>query len=163
MSTYIAREEVFRIFNHLEHQIKQTKELLIAVSDDSSLADLKLSEATTQDIQLELIRRTQFNLFDGRDVVNDLVEHQALWRAVMMTRTGDLELGGLISLRDLPGNVWNTDTLCILANDEHAAHKLAEFGERWQADNVVIHNMETTSRALSVSHVAGPLVTMWWD
>ena len=40
MSTYIAREEVHRIFNYLEHQVKQAKELLTAASVDNLSLEL---------------------------------------------------------------------------------------------------------------------------
>jgi hypothetical protein len=125
--------------------------------------NLKLSEATIQDIQLELIRRADFNAFDGPYVADSLLTNRALWQAVLIIRMGDLQ-GGLIQLRDLPDNLWNVDTLCIWAADEWAAYRLAELGEQqWAADSVVVHNMETTGDALGDTDPAGPLVTLWWD
>jgi hypothetical protein len=92
---------------------------MIAESLDD-LTKLPLGEATAQDIQLELIRRWQFNAFDGERVAAKLLEHRDLWESVMMDRLalsgfGDLPAMGLIKLRDLPYNEWNVDTLYMLA------------------------------------------------
>src|SRR5437764_284351 len=74
---------------------------------------LPLTEASVQEIQLELIRRWRFNQFDGPKVVASLRAHRKLWRAVLMDRLGfisrDGHHWGLIKLRDLPGNTWNVD------------------------------------------------------
>ena len=72
-----------------------------------ALKTLPLSEATAQDIQLELIRRWQYNAFDGERVAAKLWEHRDLWEAVMMDRLADSDPGqlpamGLIELPDLP-------------------------------------------------------------
>jgi hypothetical protein len=69
----------------------------------------------------------------------------------------------LIPLRDLGKNLWNADTLHIWARDEAAARKLAELGEIWEADNIVIQSMETTTLMLGAGDAVGPVVTMWWD
>jgi len=160
MRTYITQQEISRVLDYLEREVKRTKERLIAAPEEGSPTDLKLSEATIQDIQLELIRRTDFNLFDGPDVVESLLANRSLWQAVLMTRMSE---SGLIHLRDLPDNLWNVDTLCILATDERAAHKLAELGESWQADVVNVHTLEATGGTIGDSEPSGPLVTMWWD
>jgi hypothetical protein len=47
-----------------------------------------LRQATVQDIQLELIRRTTFNTFDGERVCEILKRHRNLWRAVLFDRPG---------------------------------------------------------------------------
>ena len=78
-----------------------------------------LRDATVQDIQLELIRRTRFNEFDGEYICNILQRYSGIWRAVLLDRTGvpnyrepgRLLMGGQIKLRDLDTNIWNADTL----------------------------------------------------
>src|SRR5436305_1571424 len=45
-----------------------------------------LRDATVQEIQLELIRRTRFNAFDGERVLASLLEHRDLWLAVLLDR-----------------------------------------------------------------------------
>src|SRR5437879_4025000 len=93
-----------------------------------------LTEATVQEIQLELIRRTQYNAFDGERVVAALTAHRDLWEAVLMDRFGFSNPGrlpsmGLIKLRDLSGNFWNVDTLYVLCPDAASARQLAEIAE----------------------------------
>jgi hypothetical protein len=80
---------------------------------------ISLRDATVQDIQLELIRRTRFNDFDGEKVCASLLRHRDLWRAALLDRPGVpnyaeptiLLAGGLIKLRDLSDDIWNADTL----------------------------------------------------
>ena len=120
-----------------------------------------LTNATVQDIQLELIRRTQHNAFDGKHIAGDLLERRELWESVLLDGPSPLNL---IKLRDLSGNYWNTDTLFILAVDEAGAYRLKELGEQWLADSVETYGAEATGRELGTSD-PGPrrLVQMWWD
>src|SRR5437764_5972271 len=96
---------------------------------------VSLAEATVQDIQLELIRRTRFNGADGERVIASLMAHRYLWEAVLLdrlgvSRPGRLPAAGLIKLRDLPDNIWNADTLYILTPDEATARKIVEICEK---------------------------------
>jgi hypothetical protein len=145
------------------YEVNDDKEVLMSIYQNGSRPDLKLTEATVQEIQLELIRRTNYNFFEGQRVAADLQRQPNLWRGVLLTRPGSSQVSGLITLRDLEDNIWNADTLYILATDEAAAQRLAELGETWQADDIVIHTMEATGLAVGDSRPPGPLVTMWWD
>jgi hypothetical protein len=66
-----------------------------------------LREATVQEIQLELIRRTKFNAFDGERIYTSLIKHRAYWQAVLLDRPGlanyqkprHLLMSGLINAR----------------------------------------------------------------
>jgi hypothetical protein len=49
---------------------------------------IALGDATVQDIQLELIRRTRFNAMDGRQVYASLLAHRHLWTAALLDRPG---------------------------------------------------------------------------
>jgi hypothetical protein len=123
-----------------------------------------LGEATVQEIHLELIRRSQYNLFDGENVLEDLLEQRELWKAVLFDRQStNAGMSGLIKLRDMPDNFYNVDTLYILAPNAAAAHRLAEFGETWFADWAEVADIKTTQSALGSSYEDGRLVTMWWD
>ncbi len=122
--------------------------------------------ATVQDIHLELIRRTQYNFFEGQQVLADLLAHRADWQAVMLDSSnlaGGGCFGGLIKLRDLADNIYNVDTLYMLAVNEAAAQRLANFAEEWQADDVQIYDQNATNERLGNSDDAMRLVTMWWD
>ncbi|MBC8450518.1 MAG: hypothetical protein H8D78_22520 [Chloroflexi bacterium] len=118
----------------------------------------RLTEATVQEIQLELIRRHQHNYFEGEEVAEDLMAHREWWEAVLMDTSA-----GLVKLRDLGDNFWNVDTLYILATSEPNARRLAELGERWSADSVVVYDEEETNSELGGGIEEQRLVTMWWD
>lgn len=118
----------------------------------------RLTEVTVQEIQLELIRRHQHNYFDGKEVAEDLMTHREWWEAVLMDTSA-----GLVKLRDLGNNLWNVDTLYILATNERSARRLAELGERWLADSVAVYDEEETNWELGGGIEEQRLVTMWWD
>src|SRR5688500_4589356 len=83
-----------------------------------------LKDASVQQIQLELMRRSTFNTFDGPKVVASLERHRYLWLAAYMDSFGVyskehphwIASFSLIKLRDLPEGVWHVDTLCLLTN-----------------------------------------------
>lgn len=131
---------------------------------------LALGEATAQDIQLEIIRRWQFNTFDGPAVAAILFEHRDLWEAAMMDRLalsgfGDLPAMGLIKLRDLPCNLWNVDTLYLLAPDKEAAQKLAEIFNMETSGGMVsvYNNPKDVDNALGSGRETRAVVAIWWD
>lgn len=129
-----------------------------------------LTEATIQEIQLELIRRAGFNACDGERVVKSLERHRELWEAVLMDRlgvtgTGGLAASGLIKLRDLSDNYWNVDTLYILCPDAARARRLAEIieSEDW-GGMVQLHDREdAVQRALGGGDRSAAIVSVWWD
>lgn len=128
----------------------------------------RLTEATVQEIQLELIRRHTYNNFCGEEVAADLIAHREWWEAVLldvlvMAGWYGISLGSLMKLRDLPYNYWHVDTLCILVTDEDSVRRLAELGEKWLADSVTVHSEKDTDRALGGGPDGWRLVTMWWD
>jgi hypothetical protein len=139
--------------------------MLAADRDRFPFVDHPLGEATVQEIHLELIRRSQHDFFDGEDVLEDLLNKQDLWQAVLFDAPGLISRANshLIKLRDMNADIYNVDTLYILAADEAAACRLAEFGETWSADWVEVYDEETTGGALGTSHEPGRLVAMWWD
>src|SRR5438874_8474487 len=104
---------------------------------------LPLTEASVQEIQLELMRRRQFNQFDGPKIVASLRRHRKLWRAVLMDRLGFITQNGhanwaMIKLRDIPKNYWNVDDLYILTDKLDEAKELQRIAEEeeWRADNI---------------------------
>ena len=132
---------------------------------------LPLTEASVQEIQLELMRRRRFNQFNGPKIVASLRRHRALWQAVLMDRLGFVaEEGspmnwGLIKLRDLPANHWNVDDLYILTETLEQAREFQRIAEEedWQADNVtLLENEQERTHALGTSH-PGYIISFWWD
>jgi hypothetical protein len=131
-----------------------------------------LREASVQDIQLELLRRSCWNALDGQRVYDSLMGHRALWLAALLDRPGIanyanpslLLMAGLIKLRDLPDDVWNADTLYILTETPAQARELARIieAEDWGGEVVVYKNQEEIDRALGTSEEFG-LLSVWWD
>jgi hypothetical protein len=133
-------------------------------------ASVPLAKATIQDIQLELIRRSSFNAFDGERVVASLLAHRHLWEAVLMdrlgfSRAGRLPADGLIKLRDLPDNLWNVDTLYVLTADEAAARTLATVceAEHWGGMALVYANRQHIDDALGTGRTQQAVLSVWWD
>ncbi len=129
-----------------------------------------LHEASTQEIQLELIRRRHFNAFDGQRVVDCLLQHRDLWDAVMMDRVaishpGTLPTLGLMKLRDLSEDSWNVDTLYILTSSNEDARQLAEiFNLRQWGGMVDVHTRwEEVDNALGGAKSGQAVVSIWWD
>lgn len=133
-----------------------------------------LRDATVQEIQLELIRRSSFNAFDGEQVVASLLNHRQLWLAVLMDRPGianyaepsHLLMSGLIKLRDLSDNLWNADTLFILTRKQAQARELARIIEEedWGGELPVVHeNQQDIDRALGTGRQEYGLLSVWWD
>ena len=132
-----------------------------------------LRDASVQDIQLELIRRSTHNAFDGEKVYQSLLKHRELWKAVLLDRTGvanylkpgTLFMGSLIKLRDLPHNLWNADTLFVLTVSPTAAECLAEIiaSEEWGGEVQVHADREETDTALGTGRREYGLLSVWWD
>ena len=133
---------------------------------------LRLQDATAQDIQLELIRRTEFNSFDGAVIYHSLMKNRELWQAVVLDRPGyfnaemhRLSCSGLIKLRDLSDNFWNADVLFILTESRMMAQRLVEVAESdgWSADEMtVIDDVNEIINAMGTNEPCA-IVKMWWD
>ena len=134
--------------------------------------DLSLRGASVQAIQLELIRRTEYNAMDGERVVESLFRHRGLWQAAMLDRLGfcdytrprDLRPSAFIKLRDLPQNHWNADTLYLLTKDVPTARGLARViaEEDWAGEVQVYDDSDEIGRALGGNDEKG-IVSVWWD
>jgi hypothetical protein len=134
---------------------------------------ISLRDASVQDIQLELLRRTSFNALDGERVAASLLQHRALWLAVLLDRPGVanyaepgfLLMSGLIKLRDLPDNLWNADTLYLLTRTRAQARQLARIAEEedWGGEVQVFENQEEIDRALGTGRQEYGLMSVWWD
>ena len=132
-----------------------------------------LRNATVQDIQLELIRRTRFNTFDGERVCELLARHRKLWQAALFdrpglpnyTEPGSLLMGGLIKLRDLEDNIWNVDTLYVLTHTIDGARELAAAFERSPLGAMphVFDDIRETDMALGTGRQIYGLLKVWWD
>src|SRR3984957_7340110 len=131
-------------------------------------------KATVQEIQLELIRRTRFNAFDGERIYASLMKHRAYWQAVLLDQPGlanyqkpdRLLTMGLIKLRDLDDNIWNADKLFILTAKREQAVQLARIIEEedWGGEKpIVYNNQEETDSALGAGRQEYGILSIWWD
>lgn len=132
---------------------------------ERNAATMPRNERTMQDIQLEIIERTQFNNFDGKKIVNSLKANQHLWKGVILTRaiSNDVFLS-LIPLRDICDNVWNADTLYI-NTDAKSIESLKKIALKWKADE--IHFLSKSD--IETMFDAGgrdfkeKVLSVWWD
>jgi len=134
---------------------------------------LSLRDASVQDIQLELLRRTRFNALDGEKVYASLHKHRHLWLAVLLdrpgvpdyTKPGTLLLSGLIKLRDLPDDLWNADTLFIMTQTHQQAQELARIAEAedWAGEIRANDEQQEIDRALGTGRQEYGLLSVWWD
>jgi hypothetical protein len=134
---------------------------------------VSLRDASVQDIQLELLRRTKFNALDGERVVASLLQHRDLWLAALLDRPGVpnytepglLLTAGLIKLRDLPDNYWNADTLFVLTRTHEQARQLARIAEEedWGGEVRVFDDQQEIDRALGTGRQEYGLMSVWWD
>lgn len=135
---------------------------------------VSLRDATVQEIQLELIRRTAFNAFDGEKVLASLLKHRSLWLAVLLDRPGlpnyaepsRLLTSGLIKLRDLPDNLWNADQLFIMTENHDQARALARIIEEedWGGEQPVVYeDQDDIDMALGAGRMGYGLLSVWWD
>src|SRR5260370_11950579 len=133
-----------------------------------------LREATVQEIQLELIRRTKFNAFDGERIHASLMKHRAYWQAVLLDQPGlanyqkprHLLTLGLIKLRDLDDNIWNAAKLFILTAKREQRVPLARIleAEDWGGEKPIVYDdQEEIDSALGVGREAYGLLSIWWD
>jgi hypothetical protein len=136
-------------------------------------APVALRDASVQEIQLELLRRTCFNALDGEKVYASLLTHRDLWLAALLDRPGLpnyagpglLLTAGLIKLRDLPDNFWNADTLFILTPTRQAADRLAGIAEEedWGGEVQIYKDQAEIDRALGTGRQEYGLLSVWWD
>lgn len=134
-----------------------------------------LAQYSVQEIQFELLRRAGGTGFKPEQIINFLHEHRDLWKAVMMDRifvtphraTHLIFLPLLYKLRDLPDNVWNADTLYVLAPDHSSAKQLTELGaarELWNLQySVRLYDEAETAKILPYYNQKGCLFSIWWD
>jgi len=132
-----------------------------------------LRDATVQEIQLELIRRSKFNSFDGETVRELLRANRGLWRGVIFDRPGlanyaeptRLLMGGLIKLRDIEDDIWNVDTLFVLTHTLAGARELATaFEESGTGAMPSVHDdQREMDMALGTGRQEYGILTVWWD
>lgn len=127
------------------------------VPPEPQLPEKRISEA--QQIQLDIIAKTNFNYFRGRDIAEWLRKNHKIWRAVLLPLS-------FISLRDMADGHWHADTLYIYPEDGWGFELEEIMREQFQADEVSWIGGETAVEMLGTSEVDGKsyvILEAWWD
>ena len=121
------------------------------------LPEKKISEA--QQIQLDIIAKTNFNFFKGEQIARWLRENHKMWRAVLLPLD-------FISLRDMDDGHWHADTLYIYPEDGWQFKLEEVMKEQFGADETRWIGGETASDMLGTSEVEDNsyvILEAWWD
>ena len=117
----------------------------------------KISEA--QQIQLDIIAKTNFNFFEGRKIAELLKENHRMWRAVLMPLD-------LISLRDMEDGHWHADTLYIYPEDGYQFQLEELVREQFNADEINWIGGSSAVDMLGTTEVEDKsyvILQAWWD
>ncbi len=117
----------------------------------------KISDA--QQIQLDIIAKTNFNLFNGRKLAAWLKENHKMWQAVLLPLN-------LISLRDMADGYWHADTLYIYPEDGYQFKLEEVLREQFAADEVRWIGGESAGDMLGTTEVDDKsyvILEAWWD
>lgn len=139
----------------------------------------RLSEA--QELVLQLLARTSVNNLDGPRVVAALRAYSHLWRSAYFTSIGIEQTADqawvfnaarhdLISLRDLPEDVLQLDTLLLLAVPD-AQDNLETLVSAWGADIIEWVALPEAGRVMGgrrsvMEYSSCPskvILYVWWD
>jgi hypothetical protein len=134
---------------------------------------VSLRDATVQELQAELLRRTSFNSMSGQRVLNCLLAHRHLWIAFILDRAplwtsefSELSCNWLIKLRDLSRSIWNVDTLYVLTPTVDQARELEQLAngeDDWGGEVRVHDDPRQIEFALGVGRKPYALMSVWWD
>lgn len=117
----------------------------------------KISEA--QNFQLEVIAKTNFNNFNGREIARWLRENHKMWKTVLLPLD-------FISLRDMDDGHWHADTLYIYPEEGYGFQLEEIMKEQFQADETQWHGGSSASQMLGTSKVKDAsyvILSAWWD
>ncbi|RPI92865.1 MAG: hypothetical protein EHM40_11675 [Chloroflexi bacterium] len=127
------------------------------ISPVSQLPEKKISEA--QRVQLDIISKTNFNLFDGKRIAEWLKENHKMWHAVLLPLD-------FISLRDMDDGCWHADTLYIYSKDGWQFKLEEVMREQFNADEVNWIGGSTAADMLGTTEVEDKsyvILEAWWD
>jgi hypothetical protein len=119
--------------------------------------DQKISEV--QQIQLDIIARTNFNLFNGREIARWLQANHKMWKAVLLPLD-------FISLRDMDEGYWHADTLYIYVEDGWQLKLEEVMREQFNADEIRWIGGDSAVDMLGTTEVedkSNVILEAWWD
>ena len=132
---------------------------------------ISLRDASAQELQLELLRRSDIEGLKGEKIVESLFQHRDLWLGVILDRLyvwertpRHLPLMMMIKLRDLEDGFWNADTLYVLCRGPENLEELQRIAKKEWGGEVRIHDdSEELSRSLGISEEDYFILSVWWD
>jgi hypothetical protein len=139
---------------------------------DPLFGDKPLSEATVQEIQLELFRRSVAAEFDVNRFISVLLANRQLWSGAVIDRVGindpdcfPLSPMSMIKLRDIAQNFWNADTLYVLCPNCAAADELIAKVpmEEFACMPDVVDDKNVLGSAMGTRAFDEVIVRFWWD
>jgi hypothetical protein len=142
-----------------EERGKKRKDVKIelVIPSEPQVPEKTISEV--QQIQLDIIAKTNFNYFNGKEIAAWLKENHKMWRSVLLPLN-------FISLRDMADGHWHADTLYIYPEDGWG-FKLEEImKEQFHADETRWIGGESAVDMLGDSDVddqSHVILEAWWD
>ena len=127
------------------------------IPPEPQVPEKEISEA--QQIQLDIIAKTNFNYFNGRKIAAWLKENHKMWRAVLLPLD-------FISLRDMADGHWHADTLYIYPEDGWGFELEEVMKEQFSADETSWIGGESAGDLLGTSEVDDKsyvILEAWWD
>jgi hypothetical protein len=127
------------------------------IPSEPQVPEKKISEA--QEVQLEIIAKTNFNFFNGRRIAEWLRKNHKMWRAVLLPLN-------FISLRDMADGSWHADTLYIYPEEGWGFELEEVMREQFGADEISWIGGETAEDMLGTTEVEGRshvILEAWWD
>lgn len=127
------------------------------ISNVPQLPEKKISAA--QQIQLDIIAKTNFNFFNGERIAKWLRENHKMWRAVLLPLN-------FISLRDMDDGHWHADTLYIYPENGWQFQLEEVMREQFNADEIQwIGGLEAVDMlgTTDVEHKSRVILSVWWD
>jgi hypothetical protein len=136
---------------------KQNVKVEFTISPMLQQIEKKMSEA--QQIQLDVIAKTNFNRFNGKRIAQWLIENHKMWRTVLLPLD-------FISLRDMNTGHWHADTLYIYPEEGYGFELEEIMKEQFHADETQWIGGESAMDMLGTSEIKGTsyvILSAWWD
>lgn len=140
------------------------------ISEWENCGEYKLTEETSkmtvthvQKLHLELIKRANFNSFNGNIVANGLLANADSWTAVIAAHSYRSHPVYRL-FEEIPEDEWSPDTLWIMAVDDQAATQLMALCRQWGAEQVGIYDFTNDPQLHNLAMIDDEvLVRAWWD
>jgi len=127
------------------------------ISPVPQTSERTISEA--QQIQLDIIAKTNFNFFNGKKIAEWLRKNRKMWKAVLLPLN-------FISLRDMSDGHWHADTLYIYPEDGWGFELEEVLKEQFGADETSWIGGKAASDMLGTPEVDNKsyvILETWWD